>query len=246
MGNSARAGASAAVVVQRFAYEQPHGRRHAVTLSPPPPPPLRPAVLSLSRGLSLSLHRRGCTRRGGGGGRRRDVQAEPAFCGPSALAVALNALGVDPGRTWKAPWRWWTEELLGCCKPLEEVRRAARRGALSIGVAAIARIRCVANVVARAECVPRTRSARDSSSVMGGGAARPSAAAAASCARTPQTSTVPERRGKPSHPSSPLPARRLTVPSLPPPAPPPSFPEFPRTLLSIIVGFSLYRCARKA
>ena len=52
------------------------------------------------------------------------MQAEPAFCGPSALAVALNALGVDPGRTWMKPWRWWTEQMLGCCKPLAEVRKA--------------------------------------------------------------------------------------------------------------------------
>jgi len=50
------------------------------------------------------------------------TQAEPAFCGLGTLVVALNALGVDPGRLWKGPWRWFSEELLDCCSPLERVR----------------------------------------------------------------------------------------------------------------------------
>jgi glutathione gamma-glutamylcysteinyltransferase len=36
--------------------------------------------------------------------------------------VALNALGIDPGRLWKGPWRWFAEELLDCCVPLSDVR----------------------------------------------------------------------------------------------------------------------------
>lgn len=51
------------------------------------------------------------------------TQADPAFCGLGSLVVALNALGVDPGRLWKGPWRWFAEDLLDCCVPLEEVRR---------------------------------------------------------------------------------------------------------------------------
>jgi glutathione gamma-glutamylcysteinyltransferase len=39
-----------------------------------------------------------------------------------SLVVALNALGVDPGRLWKGPWRWFAEELLDCCVPLSRVR----------------------------------------------------------------------------------------------------------------------------
>ena len=31
--------------------------------------------------------------------------------------------GSDPARKWKGPWRWFSEELLDCCKPLEEIRR---------------------------------------------------------------------------------------------------------------------------
>ena len=50
------------------------------------------------------------------------TQAEPAFCGLGSLVVALNALGIDPGRLWKGPWRWFSEELLDCCVSLDQVR----------------------------------------------------------------------------------------------------------------------------
>ncbi|MDX2022958.1 MAG: phytochelatin synthase family protein [Deltaproteobacteria bacterium] len=50
------------------------------------------------------------------------TQSDPAFCGLGSLVVALNALQIDPGRIWKGPWRWYSEELLDCCLPLEEVR----------------------------------------------------------------------------------------------------------------------------
>jgi glutathione gamma-glutamylcysteinyltransferase len=40
-----------------------------------------------------------------------------------SLVVALNALGIDPGRLWKGPWRWFAEDLLDCCVPLEEVKK---------------------------------------------------------------------------------------------------------------------------
>jgi phytochelatin synthase len=52
------------------------------------------------------------------------TQADPAFCGLGSLVMALNALGVDPGRTWRGPWRWFSEELLDCCTPLEQVQKA--------------------------------------------------------------------------------------------------------------------------
>jgi glutathione gamma-glutamylcysteinyltransferase len=51
------------------------------------------------------------------------TQADPAFCGLGSLVCGLNALGIDPRRQWKGPWRWFSEELLDCCKPLEDVRR---------------------------------------------------------------------------------------------------------------------------
>ena len=50
------------------------------------------------------------------------TQGDPAFCGLGSLVVALNALGIDPGRLWKGPWRWFSEELLDCCVPLAEVQ----------------------------------------------------------------------------------------------------------------------------
>ncbi len=51
------------------------------------------------------------------------TQADPAFCGLGTLVVALNALQIDPGRIWKGPWRWYGEELLDCCVPLDRVQR---------------------------------------------------------------------------------------------------------------------------
>jgi glutathione gamma-glutamylcysteinyltransferase len=52
------------------------------------------------------------------------TQSDPAFCGLGSLVCALNALGIDPGRRWKGSWRWFSEELLDCCKSLDEVRRS--------------------------------------------------------------------------------------------------------------------------
>ena len=51
------------------------------------------------------------------------TQDEPAFCGLSTLVMALNALEVDPQRVWKAPWRFFHENMLDCCIPLETVQQ---------------------------------------------------------------------------------------------------------------------------
>jgi glutathione gamma-glutamylcysteinyltransferase len=51
------------------------------------------------------------------------TQAEPSYCGLGSLVCALNALRIDPVRTWKGPWRWFSEELLTCCKPLAEIEQ---------------------------------------------------------------------------------------------------------------------------
>lgn len=50
------------------------------------------------------------------------TQAEPAYCGLGTLVTVLNALALDPGRAWRGPWRWYGEELLDCCRPLEDVK----------------------------------------------------------------------------------------------------------------------------
>merc|ERR1712138_313373 len=50
------------------------------------------------------------------------TQNEPAYCGLATLTMALNALGVDPGRPWKGVWRWYDESLLDCCKDLAAVQ----------------------------------------------------------------------------------------------------------------------------
>ena len=51
------------------------------------------------------------------------TQSEPAYCGLATLSMALNALSVDPGRTWKGVWRWYGEDFLDCCQPLELVQK---------------------------------------------------------------------------------------------------------------------------
>ena len=42
--------------------------------------------------------------------RRLPCWREGAALTRRALAQVLNALGVDPGLSWKGPWRWWSEE----------------------------------------------------------------------------------------------------------------------------------------
>ncbi|KAF8420088.1 Phytochelatin synthase-domain-containing protein [Tirmania nivea] len=50
------------------------------------------------------------------------TQEEPAYCGIGTLCMILNALKIDPARTWRKPWRWFTQDMLDCCRPLEYVR----------------------------------------------------------------------------------------------------------------------------
>ncbi|KAI8877282.1 Phytochelatin-domain-containing protein [Backusella circina FSU 941] len=51
------------------------------------------------------------------------TQSEPAYCGPSSLAMVLNALEVDPKRKWKGVWRWYSDELLHCCSSVDDVKK---------------------------------------------------------------------------------------------------------------------------
>jgi glutathione gamma-glutamylcysteinyltransferase len=39
-------------------------------------------------------------------------EPDPAKAGLACLSMVLNALGVDPGRTWKSPWRWYAPEMI--------------------------------------------------------------------------------------------------------------------------------------
>ena len=45
------------------------------------------------------------------------TQSEPSYCGPASLIMCLNALAIDPNRTWKGVWRWYSEEVLHCTSP---------------------------------------------------------------------------------------------------------------------------------
>ncbi|KAK3826314.1 MAG: hypothetical protein JOS17DRAFT_686758 [Linnemannia elongata] len=49
------------------------------------------------------------------------TQSEPAYCGPSSLAMVLNSLEVDPQRQWKGAWRWYSDDKCHCDV---QVRRA--------------------------------------------------------------------------------------------------------------------------
>lgn len=51
------------------------------------------------------------------------TQEEPAFCGLATLVMVLNALSIDPHRQWRGVWRWFSEDLLDCCVPLDKVKK---------------------------------------------------------------------------------------------------------------------------
>lgn len=51
------------------------------------------------------------------------TQAEPAYCGLGSLSMVLNACEVDPGRAWKGVWRWYSDDMLECCSPLEVIQK---------------------------------------------------------------------------------------------------------------------------
>jgi hypothetical protein len=70
------------------------------------------------------------------------TQSDPSFCGLGSLVVALNALGIDPGRLWKGPWRWFSEELLDCCVPL--ARRSLRTTTRASSSAVAGTVTCFA------------------------------------------------------------------------------------------------------
>lgn len=79
------------------------------------------------------------------------TQDEPAFCGLASVAMVLNSLAIDPRRPWKGPWRWFHEEMLDCCHPLERVRR---HGVTLHQAACLARCNGAAVEVYPAGCVP--------------------------------------------------------------------------------------------
>jgi glutathione gamma-glutamylcysteinyltransferase len=51
------------------------------------------------------------------------TQDEPAYCGLASVAMVLNSLAIDPRRVWKGSWRFFHEQMLDCCIPLERVRK---------------------------------------------------------------------------------------------------------------------------
>lgn len=51
------------------------------------------------------------------------TQSSPPSCGVATLAMVLNSLRIDPGRVWRKPWRWFTEETLISCFPLDKTEQ---------------------------------------------------------------------------------------------------------------------------
>lgn len=51
------------------------------------------------------------------------TQSEPAYCGLSTLVMVLNTLAVDPKKIWRGGWRWYHEEMLDCCLPLDVIQQ---------------------------------------------------------------------------------------------------------------------------
>lgn len=51
------------------------------------------------------------------------TQSSPPSCGVATLAMVLNSLHIDPGRVWRKPWRWFTEDMLVSCFPLEKTEQ---------------------------------------------------------------------------------------------------------------------------
>lgn len=47
------------------------------------------------------------------------TQSRPPLCGPATIAMVLNSLAIDPRRVWKAPWRWFSEDMLLACVPFD-------------------------------------------------------------------------------------------------------------------------------
>ncbi|GAN08617.1 phytochelatin-domain-containing protein [Mucor ambiguus] len=50
------------------------------------------------------------------------TQSSPSHGGVSSLAMVLNALEIDPKRTWKGNWRWFSSEQMKTCSPAETVQ----------------------------------------------------------------------------------------------------------------------------
>jgi glutathione gamma-glutamylcysteinyltransferase len=51
------------------------------------------------------------------------AQSEPTYCGVAVLCMVLNGLSIDPARIWKGIWRWYSEEMMACCYPLEKIKQ---------------------------------------------------------------------------------------------------------------------------
>lgn len=71
-------------------YRHPPGPARPTS---PTPPPAAPSTQHPGPRVALLPSCAGC--------HTRSTQDEPAFCGLASLAMTLNALSIDPRRTWK-------------------------------------------------------------------------------------------------------------------------------------------------
>ncbi|KAG5184365.1 Phytochelatin synthase-domain-containing protein, partial [Tribonema minus] len=98
-----------------------------------------------------------------------NTQDEPAYCGLSTLSMILNALEIDPGRTWKGPWRWYHESMLDCCVSLDDIKE---RGISYRELAGLARCNGAACTVRDAAAVSLEDFRRVVQHITGGGHGR--------------------------------------------------------------------------
>eukprot|EP00484_Ammonia_sp_Unknown_P011139 CAMPEP_0197073336 /NCGR_PEP_ID=MMETSP1384-20130603/210555_1 /TAXON_ID=29189 /ORGANISM="Ammonia sp." /LENGTH=539 /DNA_ID=CAMNT_0042512173 /DNA_START=17 /DNA_END=1636 /DNA_ORIENTATION=+ len=50
------------------------------------------------------------------------TQPETTYCGLASLTMVLNALEVDPKKTWKGKYRWFDEDMLDCSVSKDEIQ----------------------------------------------------------------------------------------------------------------------------
>ncbi|KAL2919867.1 hypothetical protein HK105_200784 [Polyrhizophydium stewartii] len=86
------------------------------------------------------------------------MQSEPAFCGLGSLVMVLNALSVDPGKKWKGVWRWFADDMLECCAPLDQIKQT---GMTFDELACVARCNGLDVVAKRASSVDYDEFVRD-------------------------------------------------------------------------------------
>ena len=71
-----------------------------------------------------------------------------------ALAAALNAIEVDPGRLWEGPWRWHSAMFLGLSLPSRAACPDSAWGLAAVAATAVAAAVAITAVAVEPACLP--------------------------------------------------------------------------------------------